>query len=78
MRFPLTIITLFCFYSAGSAFGPMTVVELFTRQGCYSCPPADALSEGSKKSRYDCLSLSCHVTYWNYTRLEKHIFTLIL
>lgn len=41
------------------------VVELFTSQGCSSCPPADAfLGELAKRS--DVLALSLHVDYWNY------------
>lgn len=41
------------------------VVELFTSQGCSSCPPANAnLIELSK--RPDVLTLSFAVTYWDY------------
>lgn len=41
------------------------VVELFTSQGCSSCPTADAmLAELSK--RPDVLPLSFHVDYWDY------------
>lgn len=41
------------------------VVELFTSQGCSSCPPANAnLIELSKRS--DVLTLSFSVTYWDY------------
>src|SRR6476659_2571372 len=44
---------------------PLTVVELFTSQGCSSCPPANAnLIELSK--RPDVLALSFAVTYWDY------------
>jgi len=40
-------------------------VELFTSQGCSSCPPANAnLIELSKRS--DILPLSFAVTYWDY------------
>jgi hypothetical protein len=40
------------------------VVELFTSQGCSSCPPADAyLTQLSKDSAI--LALSMHVDYWN-------------
>jgi hypothetical protein len=42
-----------------------TVVELFTSQGCSSCPPANAnLIELGK--RKDVLTLSFSVTYWDY------------
>lgn len=44
---------------------PPVVVELFTSQGCSSCPPANAnLIELSKRS--DVLPLSFAVTYWDY------------
>ena len=44
---------------------PVTVVELFTSQGCSSCPPSDAfLGEVSK--RPDVVALSYHVDYWDY------------
>ena len=40
------------------------VVELFTSEGCSSCPPADAyLTELA--GRGDVLPLAFHVTYWN-------------
>ncbi len=40
------------------------VVELFTSQGCYSCPPADELL-GELAERDDVLPLAYHVTYWD-------------
>lgn len=42
-----------------------TVVELFTSQGCSSCPPADAFI-GELAKREDVIALSFHVDYWNY------------
>ena len=41
------------------------VVELYTSQGCSSCPPADALlAELSKRD--DVIALALHVDYWDY------------
>ena len=48
--------------SAGIA-GP-TVIELFTSQGCSSCPPAEALL-GELAKRPDVLALAFHVDYWD-------------
>lgn len=42
-----------------------TVVELYTSQGCSSCPPADALFEDYVK-RKDVLALTMPVDYWDY------------
>jgi hypothetical protein len=40
------------------------VLELYTSQGCSSCPPADALIE-RLSDRPDILALSLPVTYWD-------------
>jgi len=44
---------------------PPTVVELFTSQGCSSCPPADALL-AELAGRRDVVAIAYHVTYWDY------------
>jgi hypothetical protein len=41
------------------------VVELFTSQGCSSCPPADKLL-ADYADRSDILALSYNVDYWDY------------
>ncbi len=41
------------------------VLELFTSEGCSSCPPADALLGELARTRPDVLPLAFHVTYWN-------------
>lgn len=49
---------------AQSTPGPV-VVELYTSQGCSSCPPADKLLE-RLATRDDVLALALHVDYWDY------------
>jgi len=44
---------------------PKGVVELFTSQGCSSCPPADAAFR-KLVERGDVIALAYHVDYWNY------------
>ncbi len=41
------------------------VVELYTSQGCSSCPPADKIL-GQLAQHPRIFALSCHVTYWDY------------
>jgi hypothetical protein len=44
---------------------PVGVIELFTSQGCSSCPKADrAISEMA--DRPDIVAITYHVDYWNY------------
>ncbi|MGY3436547.1 MULTISPECIES: DUF1223 domain-containing protein [unclassified Marinovum] len=45
--------------------GAPIVVELFTSQGCSSCPPADELLH-KLAARDDVLALALHVDYWDY------------
>jgi len=49
---------------AGEPAKRPTVVELFTSQSCYSCPPAEAyLGELAEKDNI--IALEFHVDYWN-------------
>lgn len=51
--------------SAHAGERSLLVVELFTSQGCSSCPPADQmLAEMSERD--DLLPLAFHVDYWDY------------
>ena len=55
--------------ATGNAFAeadaPPTVVELFTSQGCSSCPPADAFL-ADLAERDDVIAIAFHVNYWDY------------
>lgn len=52
-------------------YEPIVVLELFTSQGCSSCPSADVLLNKVKKQyATDVFALSYHVDYWNYIGWE--------
>jgi hypothetical protein len=51
--------------AVASAAERPVVVELFTSQGCSSCPPANAYLNEMVKGRRDVLALAFHVTYWD-------------
>jgi hypothetical protein len=50
--------------SAASGAQPPAVVELYTSEGCSSCPPADRWLS-SLAGRSDVLALAFHVNYWD-------------
>ncbi len=52
-------------FSDGARAQNPVVVELFTSQGCASCPPADALMN-ELADREDVIALALHVDYWDY------------
>jgi hypothetical protein len=49
----------------GEAVVPKAVIELFTSQGCSSCPPADRLLN-TLAGNPDMIALSFSVDYWDY------------
>jgi hypothetical protein len=51
--------------ASADAAGRPVVVELFTSQGCSSCPPANAYLNEMASDRADVLPLAFHVTYWD-------------
>ena len=52
------------YLSSAAASPQRSIVELFTSQGCSSCPPADALL-GRLRANPALLVLSFHVNYWD-------------
>lgn len=50
--------------TARSTATPPRVVELYTSEGCSSCPPADAWLS-TLKGRADVIALGFHVHYWD-------------
>ncbi len=80
LRYSLTLI-LFALFAAAlfaaAAFvpharageRPVVVAELFTSQGCSSCPPAEAFLN-DLADRSDVIALEFHVDYWDYIGWE--------
>lgn len=70
MRAILAVLS-FLAFAAGTALAaqaegkPVVIVELFTSQGCSSCPPADEMLT-ELADRDDILPLALHVDYWDY------------
>ena len=62
------------FFSRAAAISPASsiadgdpvVLELFTSQGCSSCPPADALLSEIGSTTKGVIPLAYHVDYWNH------------
>jgi len=66
--FPIALSVLTALLPAAAALAQSTnpvVVELYTSQGCSSCPPADELMQ-ELATRDDVLGLALHVDYWDY------------
>jgi hypothetical protein len=64
MKAVSVILALVVSSAACAAESRPTVVELFTSQGCSSCPPADRLL-AELAQRKDIVALGFHITYWD-------------
>jgi hypothetical protein len=53
-----------CSVKSGAATVPL--LELYTSEGCSSCPPADKWLSGLKTDPKKVISLAFHVDYWDY------------
>ncbi|MEM6516549.1 MAG: DUF1223 domain-containing protein [Bacteroidota bacterium] len=63
----LIIVSLIVSVKLPNTYPPVIVMELFTSQGCSSCPPADdLLAKIEHENRKNIVALSYHVDYWNY------------
>lgn len=80
-----SILIFFLFFSIlCHAQKPFVVVELFTSEGCSSCPPADELLKktgtNAEKTGQNIFLLAYHVDYWNKggwkDPFSKYQFTL--
>lgn len=90
MKTTLLVSTMFTAAFSNAAFAqswensgsPATIVELFTSEGCSSCPPAEAaLNQLTEQQGLwtEVIPLAFHVDYWNYIgwpdRFSKPAYT---
>jgi hypothetical protein len=62
-RWSAALVALCCSMAVSAPSRPV-VIELFTSQGCSSCPPAEAYL-GQLSARPDVVALAFHVDYWD-------------
>src|SRR5215213_9419526 len=65
LALPLAVIASALLTSAVASAEPRAVIELFTSQGCSSCPPADKLA-GELAQDPSLIVMSLAIDYWDY------------
>lgn len=65
MRQTLSALAALCAFATPVVADGPVVVELYTSQGCSSCPPADEMMH-QLAMRSDVIPLALHVDYWDY------------
>jgi len=71
MKLKLFLFASFLFTSVGFGQEMPVLVELYTSQGCSSCPPADKLLEEVAKTYGEkVIVMAYHVDYWDYIGWE--------
>ena len=81
--FAMLFVSLVYAQAPASAVHKAVIVELFTSEGCSSCPPADKflgqLRQGAAPNGVEVIPLGFHVDYWNYLgwqdRFSSHAYS---
>jgi hypothetical protein len=63
-----------CAVKSGAYTTPL--LELYTSEGCSSCPPADEWLSGLKGKNLNVTALAFHVDYWDYIGWKDHFAML--
>lgn len=61
---PMTSVAVECSAQSGAYITPL--LELYTSEGCSSCPPADKWLSAIKADPHKVVPLAFHVDYWDY------------